>query len=69
MLQEVIGNSIDVLLISERKLDASFPSSIREDIPSKLLNANTFISGTENLLIENNLHSKKWLVLVYYNPY
>ena len=27
MLQEVIGNSIDVLLISEIKLDASFPSN------------------------------------------
>ena len=26
MLQEVIGNNIDVLLISETKLDASFPS-------------------------------------------
>ena len=27
MLQEVIGNNIDVLLISETKLDASFPLS------------------------------------------
>ena len=27
MLQELIGNNIDVLLISETKLDASFPSS------------------------------------------
>ena len=27
ILQEVIGNNIDVLLISETKLDASFPSS------------------------------------------
>ena len=27
MLQEVIGNNIDVLLISETKLDPSFPSS------------------------------------------
>ena len=27
MLQEIIGNNIDVLLISEMKLDASFPSS------------------------------------------
>ena len=66
MLQEVIGNNFDVLLISETKLDASFPSNqfildgftplyrlditqhgggimlfIREDIPSKLLNADT----------------------------
>ena len=27
MLQEVIGNNTDVLLISETKLDPSFPSS------------------------------------------
>ena len=27
MLHEVTGNNIDVLLISETKLDASFPSS------------------------------------------
>ena len=27
MSQEVLGNNIDVLLISETKLDASFPSS------------------------------------------
>ena len=64
MLGEVIGNNIDVLLISETKLDTSFPSSgfildgfnpayrldrtqhgwsimlfIREDKPSKILNA------------------------------
>ena len=64
MLKEVIGNNINVLLISETKLDASFPSSQfildgftsphrlyrtqhgeREVIPSKLLNADTSISG------------------------
>ena len=81
MLLEVIGNNI-VLLISETKLDASFPSSqfildgftpqyrldrtqhgggimlfIREDIPSKLLNADTSISGIKNLLVEINLRS------------
>ena len=69
MLQDIIGNSIDVLLISETKLDTSLPSSsfilygftppyrldrtqhgrsiivfIREDIPSKLLNADTPLS-------------------------
>ena len=73
MLQDVIGNNIDVLLIFETKLDVSFPSSqfildgftppysldktqhgedimvfIREDIRSKLLNADTSISGIEN---------------------
>ena len=80
MFQEVIGNNIDVLLVSEKKLDASYPSSqfildgftppykldrtqhggakmffIREGIPSKLLNADTSISGIEKLLVEINL--------------
>ena len=32
----------------------------RKDIPSKLLNADTSISGIENLLVEINLRSKKW---------
>ena len=74
MLQEVIGNNIDVLLISETELDASFsfksiyPGWIQstygldrmqhgggimlfiwEGIPSRLLNADTSISGIENL--------------------
>ena len=90
MLQEVIGNNIDFLLISETKLDASLPSSqfildgftppyrldrtqhgggimlfIREDIPSKLLNADTSISAIENLLVEINLRS----ISGSYNPH
>ena len=93
MLQEVIGNNIDVLLISETKLDASFPSSqfildgftppyrldrtqhgggiilfIRKDMPSKLLNADTSF-GIENLLVEINLRSKKWLISGSYSPH
>ena len=93
MLQEVIGNNIDVLSISETKLDASFPSSqfvldgftppyrldrtqhgrgimlfIREGIPSKLLNADTSF-GIENLLVEINLRSKKWLISGSYNSH
>ena len=76
MLQEVIGNNVDVLLISETKLDPSFPSGqlildgftpptwwldrtqhgggimifTRENISSKLLNADTSISGIEKLI-------------------
>ena len=90
----VTGNNTDVLLISETKLDASFPSSqfildgltppyrldrtqhgggvmlfIREDIPYKFFNADTSISGIENLLVEINLRSKKWLISGSYNPH
>ena len=42
---------------------------IREDVPSKLLNADTSISGIENLLVEINLCSKKWLISGSYNPH
>ena len=81
MLQEVIRNHIDVLLISETKLDVSFPSSqfildgftppyrldrtqqgggimlfIRGHIPSKLLNADTSMSGIENPGFELKYH-------------
>ena len=35
---------------------------IMDDVPSKLLNANTSISGIENILVEINLRSKEWLM-------
>ena len=41
---------------------------IREGIPFKLLNADTSI-GIENLLVETDLRSKKWLILGSYNPH
>ena len=41
---------------------------IREGIPSKLLNADTSF-GIENLLVEINLRSKKWLISGSYNPH
>ena len=41
---------------------------ISEDIPSKLLNADTTI-GIENLLVGINLRSKKWLMSGSYNPH
>ena len=42
---------------------------IKEDIPSTRLNADTSISGIENLLVEINLRSKKWLITGSYNPH
>ena len=41
---------------------------IREGIPAKLLNADTSF-GIENLLVEINLRSKKWLVSGSCNPH
>ena len=41
---------------------------VREDIPSKLL-PNTDPSGSiENIVVEINLRSKKWLISGSYNP-
>ena len=42
---------------------------ISENIPFKLLNADTSISGIENLLVEINPRSKKWLISGSYNPH
>ena len=42
---------------------------IWEGIPSKFFNANTSISGIENLSVEINLRSKKWLISGSYNPH
>ena len=67
MLKEVIGNKIDILLIhSAYRLDRTEHSGdlmlfVREDIPSKLL-PNVNPSGKiENIFVEINLRSKKWL--------
>ena len=37
---------------------------VREGVPSKHLNADTSISGIENLLVEIKLRCQKWLTQV-----
>ena len=93
MLKEVVGNKIDVLLISETKLDDTFPLNqfilegftppyridrtahggglmlfVREDIPSKLLPNINPSCNIENIFVEINLRSKKWLISGSYSP-
>ena len=93
MLQEVIRGKLDIFLISETKLDDSFPISqflidgysppfrldrngyggglllfVREDIPSKTLTEYKNKNGIENMFLEINLRSKKWLLSCSYNP-
>ena len=41
---------------------------VREDIPSKLLSNNDIDSEIENIFVEINLRSKKWLICGTYNP-
>ena len=92
MLKEVVGSKTNNLLISETKLDDTFPLKFilegftppcrldrtthggglmlffREDIPSKLW-PNIDLSGNlENIFVEINLRSKKWLISGSYNP-
>ena len=93
MVEELIKDKIDVFLVSETKLDSSFPSGqfvikgystpfrldrnqnegglllyVREDIPCKILKEYTPEKPTENLLVEINLISRKWLLSCSYNP-
>ena len=93
MLKETITDKTDILLISETKLDSSFPVNqllidgfsppyrldrnadgggimlyVREDIPSKPLSNNDIDSEIENIFVEINLRSKKWLICGTYNP-
>ena len=90
LLEELlIKDKIDIFLISETKLDSSFPSGqfvikgystpfrldrnqnggglllyVREDIPCKILKEYT----PENLFVEINLRSRKWLLSCPYYP-
>ena len=41
---------------------------VRQDIPSQLLSSNEQDSEIENIFVEINLRSKKWLICGTYNP-
>ena len=93
MLHQIVHQKLDILLVSETKVDPSFPSSnlrwrvlalhfkldrnssgsgimlfVREEIPSKLLSEYKPNSSVENIFIEINLRSNKWLLSGTYNP-
>ena len=92
MLREIVQDKLNVLLVSETKVDLSFPSSqfaikgfsasfwrdrnssgdgiklfVREEIPSKLLIQYKPNRSVENIFIEINLWSKKWLLSCSHN--
>ena len=92
IIEELIEDTIDIFLISETKLDSSFPNGqfviksysthfrldrnqnggglslyAREDIPCKMLKEYTPEKPTENLFVEINLRSRKWLLSCSYN--
>ena len=93
MLEELIKDKIDIFLVSETRLDSSFPSGkfvikgystpfrldrnqnrggllryVREDLPCKILKEYTPEKPIENIFVEINLRSRKWLLSCSYNP-
>ena len=68
MLEKIIKSKIGIFLISETKLDSSFPARqglslrVREDTPSKILNKYTSEEPIENVLVEINFKSRKLLL-------
>ena len=76
MLEELIKDKIEIFLISETKLDSSFPrgqfvikgcsTPFRiEDIPCKILKECTPEKPIEKFFVEINLRSRKWLYHVH----
>ena len=68
MLEKIIKSKIGIFLISETKLDSSFPVRqglslrVREDTPSKILNKYTSEEAIENVFVEMNFKSRKLLL-------
>ena len=83
-LVSLVTSDIDILMISETKIDESFPLSqfmidrnahgggilvyFRNNITSKLLKIENLPSDIEAIFIEMNIKSKKWLLCCTYNP-
>ena len=70
ILERQVCANLDILLITENKLDHSSSGggillNIRDDVPSRLsLNSNE----TESIFAEINFRKKKWLICASYNP-
>ena len=81
MLTNIIQGKLDILLVSETKINISFLSGqfiipgfakggglyLREDIPSKIIFV--FKLPIEGFLIEVNVCRKRWLLGCFYNPH
>ena len=81
-LVSFINNNLDILVISETRIDDTFPDSqflierfsgillyIREDIPSKRVKRVTLDESFQGFVIKINLRSKRWLLECSYNPH
>ena len=74
-LSEQVKGNIDIITISEIKVDDSFPIGnflgvmlfVREDIASNLLAIEN--KPIEGLYVESNLRIDKWLINCSYNPH
>ena len=66
-LAKYLASNVDLLMISEKKIDNRNSVYVREDIPVELLSVEPF--PAEFLFVEINLREKKWLVCWTYNPH
>ena len=83
-LSDLIIGKIDIFLVTETKINESFPNqqfilqgyalplrreyTIREDILSRVLNIFDNDLEFERILVEVKLHRVKWLIGACYNP-
>ena len=82
-LQQTVLNKTDILLLSETKIDDSFPNSqfyaegfqmyrillyVNENLPGKIINSYKFKENSEIIVFEFSLSNKKWLLLGSYRP-
>ena len=76
-LKHIIKNNVDVSVVTETKLDSSFPLGqfgrgvmifVRDDIPSKEIKISFLPSDIECLFIEINIRKTKWLIVDCYHP-
>ena len=78
-LQQTVLSKTDILLLSETKVDDSFPNSItkngeglllyvNENLPCKIINSYKFKENSEIILFEFSASNKKCLLLGNYKP-
>ena len=78
-LKLIVKVNLDILIITESKLDDTFPTNqfiihgviiyVRDDIPCREMKTHTSTSNLEGIFFEINLKISKWLVFGGYDPH
>ena len=66
-LKTIISGKIDILVITESKLDDTFPEKgvlifVREDLPCRVLKSHDKPDNFDGIVLEINLRKVKWLL-------